>query len=547
MALREILAHFGFDIDHAELNKGEAGINHMVESIGSLSRKIGEAFALYKIKEFVQQTIEGALQLNHAAIVAGTTAEKLQSLQFAAEQSEVPVEALSMGLIRLQRSMFAADKGAMGAGEAFHKLGLNEKDLAKKDTTEAFVDVAEAIAGIQNPAEQAATAMRIFGRGGAQLMPMLKLGREGVDKLRAGVNRLGGGYTQDYIAQARKAYDASGELHMAWRSLSVILTGYLVPALTWITDKCTDFVSGLGHLNETVDISRIGIAAFAAVAVAGLSQIIPLVTAFALKSALPIAGWLLLGLAIEDIIGLFQGDNSLTGTLIDHFFGDGAKDVFVGDVTAMLATWQTFDDGVVNFLGTAGAGMTGWIVDHTKYWAALCEWGLKFIDLLSRAQAFVRGETPEGYNERIAGEREQDFAQIGNTSKERSEANAANYRSEFDRIRDAAATAKIAEHREAQLAQGLPQSGGQTYGPGIGTSEAPTYALPSGASVPVSQGVPQYMSSPQYFTDKSSTVIQTMPGTTDGQAKAIGAAVAKARRDSSEYRATANALESAVE
>jgi hypothetical protein len=55
------------------------------------------------------------------------------------------------------------------------------------------------------------------------------------------------------------------------------------------------------------------------------------------------------------------------------------------------------------------------------------------------------------------------------------------------------------------------------------------------------------MTSPQYFVDKSSTVVQTMPGTTDGQAKAIGSAVAKARRETSEYRGASYALEDAVE
>jgi hypothetical protein len=533
VALREILASFGYEIDHAELSKGEAGISHMVESIGSLGRHVAEAFAAYEIKEFVQRTIEGALELKHAAVIAGTSAQALQELRYAAEVSEVPVEALSMGLMRLQRSMFASGAGAMGAGAAFKVLGLNQKDLAKMDSTEAFTAVAEAISKIQNPAEQTALAMKMFGRGGAQLLPLLKKGSEGIAELRGEVTKLGGGFSQEYIEKAEKAHEASVKLSMTWRSLSVLLTDKLVPALTWITSKAAEFVQGLDHMNEGVNISRVGLAAFVAVGVAGLSQLIPLVGAFALRSALPIIGWLALGLAIEDIIALFEGDHSLTGSLIDKFFGEGSASMFVQDVTAMTATWQNFKDALAAFAGTAGASFIGWIVDQTKYWANLIEYALKFVNLLGRAQSLISGESTEDYNRRVAGEYHGANAQVAETSAQREDANRASYRAEFDRIRDAAATAKIVSGREAQLNQSRPVEGGMLLGPGVG--------------MPVPQNVPAYMTSPKYYIDKSSTVVQTMPGTTDGQSKAIGSAVAKARRESSDYRAAAAALEPAVE
>jgi hypothetical protein len=534
MALREILASFGYEIDHAELSRGEAGINHMVESIGALGRHIGEAFAAYEIKEFVQRTVEGALELKHAAVIVGTSAQKLQELRYAAEVSEVPVEALSTGLIRLQRAMFVSGNGAMGAGAAFKALGLNQKALSQMDTTEAFAEVAQAISDVKNPAEQTALAMKIFGRGGAQLLPLLKKGSEGIAELRGEVVKLGGGFSKEYGEKAEKMNEASVRLRMTWLSLRVLLTDHLVPALTRITDKATQFVQGINHLNTSVDIGRVGLSAFIAVAIAGLTTVLPLITQFAIRSALPIAGWILLGLAIEDIVALFQGDISLSGTLIDHFFGPGSAQAFVTDVTAMGASWQNFKDGMAEFAGTAGASFTGWLVDQTKYWAALIEYALKFLNVLGRAQAFVSGESQESYGRRIAGERDQDYAQIGQTSREREDANKASYRSEFDRIRDAASTAKIANDREAQLGQSLPVSGGIPLGPGMATFTPSPQA-------------PGYITSPQYFVDRSSTVVQTMPGTTDGQVKAIGAAVAKAKRETAEYRAAANALEDVVE
>jgi methyl-accepting chemotaxis protein len=532
-ALREILCSFGYEIDHAELSKGEAGINHMVESIGALGRHIGEAFAAYEIKEFVQKTVEGALQLNHAAIIAGTTAEKLQSLQFAAEASEVPVEALSMGLMRLQRAMFASGNGAMGAGSAFKALGLDQKDLKTMDSTQAFVQVAQAISEVKNPAEQTALAMKVFGRGGAQLLPLLKEGKEGIAKLRGEVVALGGGYSGQYLENSKKYKEETVRLGMAWRSFSVLLTDRLVPAMTWVTDKIMGIIVGINHLSESVDIGRVGLAAFAAVAIAGLSTVLPLITAFAIKSALPIAGWILLGLAIEDIVGLFQGDTSLSGTLIDKFFGKDSASTFVTDVEAMIQTWDTFLAGVNNLAGTIGAEALLSIINKVIKLGTEVKYLLRLIDPFEHIGAAIGGESAGDFNKRIKADRDKSFAETDeNTATDRN-VNRAHYRETFDAIRDAAATAHLASGREAQLNQSKPVAGGIELGPGK-------------ASFTPSQ-VPGYMTSPQYFVDKSSTVVQTMPGTTDGQVKAIGSAVAKARRETSEYKGASYALEDVVE
>ena len=534
MALREIIASFGYDIDHAELHKGEAGINHMIESIGSLGKHIGEAFAAYEIKEFVDKTIEGALQLHHAAIIAGTTAEKLQSLQFAAEASEVPVEALSMGLMRLQRATFATGAGAAGAGAAFKALGLDQKELAKMDSTEAFVEVAEAISKVQNPAEQTAIAMKVFGRGGAQLLPILKEGSEGISKLRGEVAELGGGYSGEYLEASKKYKEETVRLHMAWRSFAVMVTDKLVPVMTTVVDKVTSVVRHITELRSEVDLGRVGLAVFVSAGIAGLTTLGSILMGFAAKMALPLLGWIALGLAVEDVLTLFQGGESLSGKLLDKIFGAGAAETFVADVTAMGATWDGFISGLANMAGTAAGDM---LLSITGRLENLGTWLAYVLKLISSAPVrwaigALGGDTSK-FEQRMKDTRDQGYAENNAGIDEAKNVNNANYRAEFDRIRDAATTAHIVSGREAQLNQSKPAEGGLQLGPGTPSM--------------VSSGVPSYITQSQNFVDKSTTVVNTMPGTTDGQAKAIGAAVAKARRQTSEYRGSINALEDAVE
>ena len=151
----------------------------------------------------------------------------------------------------------------------------------------------------------------------------------------------------------------------------------------------------------------------------------------------------------------------------------------------------------------------------------------------ARGGAAIGGESAGEFNKRIKANRDKSFAEADENRATDTNVNHANYRAEFDRIKDAAQTAHIVSGREAQLNQSKPVEGGIPLGPGTAQF--------------VQSQVPGYMTSPKYFVDKSSTVVQTMPGTTDGQVRAISSAVTKARRESNEYRAAANALEPAIE
>jgi hypothetical protein len=531
VALREILASFGYEIDHAELNKGEAGVGHMIESLRHLGRSVGEAFAAYEVKEFVEKTIEGALQLNHAAIIAGTTAEKLQSLQFAAEASEVPVDALSMGLMRLQRSMFASGAGAQGAGAAYAKLGLDQKELAKKETTEAFIEVAGAIGDIKDPAEQTATAMKIFGRGGAQLLPLMKKGEAGIRELREEVEKLGGGFTGEYIQAADKYHEASVRLQMSWRSFSVMITEKLVPAFTWLTDKATAVIHKITEMRSELDLGRIGMAGFVAVLVGGLRAIATMFGPMLAKLALSTAGFILLALVAEDLMGLFQGDESLSGTLIDHFFGPGAAKAFVEDVQAMTASWQLFKDGLATFAGSAGAAAIAWLVSQFERLGSWIAYAAKMLAILpARAMAGIAGsDAGDKMVAKITAQRDAEYGVADAELAAQFEANG----SDFDRIRGAAAKAR-ADNAQAEADQASGAGKAVQLGPGMGVATAAT-------------NMPSYLSQPQYFTDKSTTTISLMPGSTDAQAKAVGSAVERARQKSAGNRADIYALEPAVE
>ncbi len=64
-----------------------------------------------------------------------------------------------------------------------------------------FADVAEALSRMPEGAEKTALAIAVFGRSGANLMPFLNSGRDGLAEMGAEAERLG----LDHVGDRRQA------------------------------------------------------------------------------------------------------------------------------------------------------------------------------------------------------------------------------------------------------------------------------------------------------------------------------------------------------
>jgi hypothetical protein len=103
----------------------------------------------------------------------GEAAGNLLLLQRAFDNTGIGAEAVGPTLARLSDKIVAASEGSKEAANAFARMGLSASELQGKLPNEQLAIVASGISGIQDPAIRAATAIDIFGRSGAQLLPLL--------------------------------------------------------------------------------------------------------------------------------------------------------------------------------------------------------------------------------------------------------------------------------------------------------------------------------------------------------------------------------------
>ena len=207
-------------------------------AIGAASA-IGLTLSAGAILGAIKSAIAFGGQIEDLAAKLGTSRESAQRFAFAAEQSGSSVESLGTAMTQLSKRIV---EGGSGVEPALQRLGLTLDDLKGKSPEQAFLQVGKAINELSNPTEKIAVSMKVFGKAGADLIPVL--GNLTEDMKRAVVA------TDSQI----KAADALGD---AWSAL--VQTGKAV-ILAVITPLIGDITKGtnsvLRFAQSVIDLSE---------------------------------------------------------------------------------------------------------------------------------------------------------------------------------------------------------------------------------------------------------------------------------------------------
>jgi hypothetical protein len=91
----------------------------------------------------------------------------------------------------MQKLLAEAAGGSKSANETLSELGLTVAQLVNLQPDQQFELFAQRISQIQNPAKRTAIALELFGKSGAQLLPLLNTGAGGIRALREQARKLG--------------------------------------------------------------------------------------------------------------------------------------------------------------------------------------------------------------------------------------------------------------------------------------------------------------------------------------------------------------------
>ena len=175
----------------ADTSQAKQELDGLGKSMGGLSaRTMVLGGALTAVAVATASAVKAAINygdyLEKTAHKTGLATSTLSEYKLAAELAGTSQAGLVSGLQRLQKNMGAALRSPTSASAiAFRNLGLEfqNADGSFRDLGDLFPEFAERMSKMKDGTLKTQIAMDLMGRSGAELIPILNLGADGIEKI----------------------------------------------------------------------------------------------------------------------------------------------------------------------------------------------------------------------------------------------------------------------------------------------------------------------------------------------------------------------------
>jgi hypothetical protein len=200
-----------------------------------------------------KHSIELGDNLNKAAIKAGVSSKAISELAYVAKLADVDLASLSTALKKMQVAISEAGTGSKQAQGALSALGLTFEQIQKRKPEAQFSLIADRISKLADPADKARAATDLFGKAGADLLPLFEQGAAGIAKATAEARKLGLSFGDDDLKSLSNADDSIKRLSASWEGFAATLTAKVAPALSDVLDR----MSGVDTRAADVQVASI--------------------------------------------------------------------------------------------------------------------------------------------------------------------------------------------------------------------------------------------------------------------------------------------------
>jgi hypothetical protein len=232
--------------------------------------------------------------------------------------------------------------------DSFRQLGVSITDANGEllPADELLKVVADGLQNTANTSERTALSMELMGRNGRKLLPMLADGREGIERMAAELEQLGGGMSQEAIDRSVELNDTIARLKLSMQSFSSVMAVWLFPKLDWMIQAVTKGIVAFGKLTKNSSLIQATLitlgSIMAAFAISTIGVWGPLVLAAAAIA--------IIILAVDELITAFKGGDTLLTRFIDSIgllfdLGPIGTQFFTGLREGFDTIWNKMKEG----------------------------------------------------------------------------------------------------------------------------------------------------------------------------------------------------------
>lgn len=229
----------------------------MQRGIDSLRNAVSGLLAVGGLGAMAQAAINAGDELNKLSQKAGISVEALSELKHGARLADVDMQGLTVGLKEFNKSIVEAGDKTSKSAQIFTALGV---DLTSGPEV-ALKQVAQRFAEMQDGSEKTALAVYLFGKAGADMIPWLNLGADGLEKAAAQARALGLTMTGDQAQRFEQFNDNMKTLALLAEVVGANIANMVVPAINSITQNLIN-AAEKGYLFQQmlIEIGKVSLA-----------------------------------------------------------------------------------------------------------------------------------------------------------------------------------------------------------------------------------------------------------------------------------------------
>lgn len=219
----------------SKFGKLAGGIAVGAAAIGTAA--VGAGAAMYGMATKAAGTTDRIDKLSQKI---GLSRQGFQEWDFIMSQSGGSVEGLQMGFKTLVNSVDQAVEGTGKGAESFAALGVSVTDAsgAVKDQETIFNESVVALQNMEDGTEKAKLANDLFGRSGAEMMPLLNGAAGSIDEMKDKANELGLVMSDDAVDAGVQFTDTMDQLKRSFGTAAASIGVGMMPIIT----KFADFI-----------------------------------------------------------------------------------------------------------------------------------------------------------------------------------------------------------------------------------------------------------------------------------------------------------------
>jgi hypothetical protein len=208
----------------------------------------------------IKKSVDLGDALGKLSTRTGVAQDALIGMRNAAALSDVSNESLAKSLAKLNVNLVEAVEGNATLQSAFKRLGVDIKgaDGQVISTEQAMKRLADRFADMPDGVQKTAAAVAVFGRSGADLIPLLNGGAEAMDKFTYKVSN-------DFSARSELFNDTITILGFKTQGFGLELTDALLPALQSILEVFGDLFSTDQDWTALFEVIKFGLRSVATV------------------------------------------------------------------------------------------------------------------------------------------------------------------------------------------------------------------------------------------------------------------------------------------